>query len=166
MNRPRNPKDQNTLGPSFSTANPGAPADQRKRVSARKRASAAYSIRFTSEERARLDLEAGPDGLAAYIRAKLFDGEVSPRKVTPPKPSADRERLGRVLGALAQSRIASNLNQLARAANTGALPVSPEIENELRGACADVALMRAELLRALGVRDPANKGQRRGAAPS
>ena len=114
--------------------------------------SAAYSIRFTAVERAQLDREAGPNGLAAYIRAKLFDGEASPRKALKPKPNANREQIARVLGALGQSRLSSNLNQLAKAANSGSLPVSSEVEDDLRQACADVAAMRVMLTAALGLK--------------
>jgi hypothetical protein len=55
-----------------------------------------------------------------------------------------------VLGALGRSRLSSNLNQLAKAVNTGSLPVTPETEADLRQACRDVAEIRADLLRALG----------------
>jgi hypothetical protein len=55
-----------------------------------------------------------------------------------------------VLGALGQSRLSANLNQLAKAVNTGSLPVTPETEADLKAACKDVLALRADLLRALG----------------
>ena len=42
------------------------------------------------------------------------------------------------------------MNLLAKAVNTGSLPVTPETEAELREACAAVLVMREELLMALG----------------
>ncbi|MEM6496990.1 MAG: hypothetical protein AAF709_09730, partial [Pseudomonadota bacterium] len=60
--------------------------------------------------------------------------------------------LSRVLAALGQSRLSSNLNQLAKSANIGTLPVTQETEDDLRQACTDIALMRRELLQALGQR--------------
>jgi hypothetical protein len=51
---------------------------------------------------------------------------------------------------LGASRLSSNLNQLAKAVNTGSLPVSPEVEAELMEACQEVQELRADLLRALG----------------
>lgn len=66
-------------------------------------------------------------------------------------PVWDAEALGRVLGALGQSRLSSNLNQLAKAVNTGSLPVTPETEADLVAACRDVAAMRSLLMRALGI---------------
>jgi hypothetical protein len=52
---------------------------------------------------------------------------------------------------LGQSRLSSNLNQLAKAVNTGALPVTPETESEIVAACASVTAMRYDLLNALGL---------------
>ncbi|MGV6804632.1 MAG: hypothetical protein ACWA49_10535 [Ruegeria sp.] len=60
--------------------------------------------------------------------------------------------MARLLAMLGQTRIASNLNQLAKMAHLGTLPVLPDTEHDIRRACADVALMRRELLRALGRR--------------
>jgi hypothetical protein len=54
---------------------------------------------------------------------------------------------------LGQSRLSSNLNQLAKAVNTGSLPVTPETERELRQAARDVMVMRRMLIDALGL-DP------------
>lgn len=109
-----------------------------------------FSIRFTFEERARLDADRGSAPLSAYIREKLFGEDVTPRKRPGNSPVGDSEALGRVLGALGASRLSSNLNQLAKAVNTGALPVSPEVEAELIEACQEVRELRADLLRALG----------------
>ena len=51
--------------------------------------------------------------------------------------------LGKVLAALGQSRLSSNLNQLARAANVGALMLGPETNEALRAAVEDIAAIRA-----------------------
>lgn len=109
-----------------------------------------FSIRLTPEERARLDVLRGNKSLSAYIREQLFGDDAAPRKRTGNSPVQDTEALGRVLGALGQSRLSSNLNQLAKAVNTGSLPVTPETESDLADACRDVAAIRADLLRALG----------------
>jgi len=109
-----------------------------------------FSIRFTFEERARLDADRGCKALSAHIRQKLFGDDVAPRKRPGNSPVGDAEALGRVLGALGASRLSSNLNQLAKAVNTGSLPVSPEVEAELMDACQEVQEIRADLLRALG----------------
>lgn len=109
-----------------------------------------FSLRLTHEERARLDELAGDKPLGAYIRERLLGGDAAPRKRVGNSRVKDKEALGRALGALGASRLSSNLNQLAKAVNTGSLPVTPETEAELVEACREIAEMRAELLRALG----------------
>ncbi|MEM9205349.1 MAG: hypothetical protein AAGA88_03400 [Pseudomonadota bacterium] len=109
-----------------------------------------FSIRFTFEERARLDASAAGMPIGAYIRQKLFDGDVAPRRGRGHSPIKDHQDLARVLGALGRSRLSNNLNQIAKAAHMGALPVTPELEEELQEACAAIQTMRTDLLRALG----------------
>jgi hypothetical protein len=109
-----------------------------------------FSLRLTFEERARLERDAVGMSLGAYIRLRLFGENAAPRKTRGRQPVKDHEALGRVLGALGGSRLSQNLNQLAKAVNTGSLPVTPETERDLREACASVALLRADLMRALG----------------
>lgn len=91
--------------------------------------------------------------LGAYIKHRLFAGDPAaiPR-IRPRRPLKDQESLGRVLGLLGRARLANNLNQLAHAANTGSLPVTPDTEAALNEACEEIAFMRRELLKALGQR--------------
>ena len=109
-----------------------------------------FSLRLSFEEKALLLAAANGVPLGAYIKAKLFDEPLEKVRRRGTNPVKDHAALGRLLGSLGQSRLSQNLNQLARATNTGALPVSPEVEAELRQACADVKAMREELMRALG----------------
>jgi len=109
-----------------------------------------FSLRLTYEERARLDAERGSKTLAAYIRERLFGIDVAPRKKRGNSPVQDKEALGRMAGALGQSRLSQNMNQLAKAVNSGSLPVTPETEAEIKEACREISEMRAELLAALG----------------
>lgn len=115
-----------------------------------KKREAPFSLRLTFEEKAALLEAANGVPLGAYIKAKLFGEPLEKVRRRNTNPIKDHEALGRVLGSLGESRLSQNLNQLARATNTGALPVSPEVEDALRNACAEVSKMRAELLRALG----------------
>lgn len=142
------------LSGEFQDAASSAPISN---VSTRK-ASSPFSIRLTLEERAFLESAAGPINLGAYIRQKLFAGanltrgsRRKPKRLK--KPKVDQPGLAAALAALGQSRLAANLNQIAKAANMGALPVSPELCAELEAACADVAAMRAALMRALGLKE-------------
>ncbi len=110
-----------------------------------------FSLRLSFEERAQLENEAAGIPVGAYIRQRLFRDKETPRKRRGKSPVKDHVALGRVLGALGQSRISNNLNQLAKAVNTGSLPVTQETEDAIKQACDDVKAMRQDLLLALGV---------------
>ncbi len=107
---------------------------------------APFSLRLSFAEKAALSDLAGDMPPGAVIKAVLKDAIQNKKKVA---PTADPQALGRALGALRKSRLSQNVNQLAKAVNMGALPVTPETEAELRQACADIAVMREELMRAL-----------------
>jgi hypothetical protein len=109
-----------------------------------------FSLRLTFEERAKLEKQAAGMPLGAYIRKQVFGGDANPRKTRGKHPVKDHVALGRVLGALGQSRLSSNVNQLARAVNTGSLPVTPDTEQSIIEACEAIEEIRIELLRALG----------------
>ena len=109
-----------------------------------------FSLRLTFEERAMLDRASAGMSLGAYIREKILGDDVSPRHTRGKFPVKDHAALGRVLGALGASRLSANLNQLAKAVNSGSLPVTPETEADLAEACASVIQLRNDLLRALG----------------
>lgn len=106
-----------------------------------------FSIRFTREERKLLQSRAGRMPVGAYIRFALFDIP-SPRKTV--SHVENKELIERLLHRLGNSRISSNLNQLAKASNSGALPLDEETDALLREACAAVLDMREELAVALG----------------
>jgi hypothetical protein len=109
-----------------------------------------FSLRLTYQERARLDAERGDQSLGAYIRERLFGANAVPRKRRGNSPIHDKQALGRVMGALGQSRLSANLNQLAKAVNTGSLPVTPETEAQLKDACREISEIRNALMQALG----------------
>lgn len=110
-----------------------------------------FSLRLTFEERAKLERDAAGMALGAYIRSRLLDPEtVAPRK-RGKFPVKDHQALAQLLGLLGQSRLANNVNQLARAANTGSLAVTPDTEEALMSATADIQQMRQLLIQALDV---------------
>ena len=116
-----------------------------------KPATRSFSVRFSEPERQQLRKLAGAKSLGEYIREQALNGAEEPRRAVK-APVKDADALGRLLGLLGQSRLASNLNQLAKAANQGSLPVTIETEAELRQACREVHEMRFALLQALGFR--------------
>lgn len=108
-----------------------------------------FSIRLTQEEREQLEAEAKGKPLSVYMRERLLGDGTAPRKLRR-KPSADQAGLAKVLGMLGQSRLANNLNQIAKAAHIGVLVVSPALIEEIEEACRDIRIMRDALLSALG----------------
>lgn len=109
-----------------------------------------FSLRLSEAERARLKAEAGNQPLGAYIRSRLL-GEDAAKRRRSRRPRIDEQTAARLLAELGKSRLANNINQLARAANSGSLPLTPETETALRRACADIQAIRHELMRALGL---------------
>ena len=109
-----------------------------------------FSLRLTEQERKRLDEMAGNQPLGSYIRDRLL-GEQAEKRRKIKKPKPDTAMLAMVLSELGQSRLASNINQLAKAANMGTLDITPEIEQEIEQACREIQAMRALLIAALGV---------------
>ena len=110
-----------------------------------------FSIRLTEDERRSLLERAGTLPLGAFIRNLILSGGSQMPRRRAANPVKDHEALARVLAGFGQSRIANNLNQLAKAVNIGALPVTAETEGEITEACAAVVAMRRDLLRALGL---------------
>lgn len=109
-----------------------------------------FSIRFTFEERARLEHDAAGLSLGEYIRLRLFDDKREKRRTRSKHPVKDHQILSQLLYDLGKSRMANNLNQLAHASNCGSLAFTPETQSVLLEACADIREMRSMLLKSLG----------------
>jgi hypothetical protein len=109
---------------------------------------APFSLRLSEQERADLKAQADGEPLGYYIKSRLFTGAAHRSRAK----RVDREALGKVLGALGQSRISQNLNQIAKAANIGALPVTPDLLKELHQTCAELKSLRQDIMAALGLR--------------
>ena len=77
------------------------------------------SLRVTFEEKANLEKAAAGMSLSAFIRWKLFDPSSPPPHRRGAFPVKDHRALAQLLAMLGQSRLANNVNQLAKAANTG-----------------------------------------------
>jgi hypothetical protein len=118
----------------------------------RKKRPAPFSLRLSMEERARLLAEAKGAPLGAYIKAKVLCNSLPVRARRTGLAVEDRKALAQTLALLGRSRLSSNLNQLAHAANIGALPVDPDTVAELNAALADVRETRRLLLAALGLK--------------
>lgn len=108
------------------------------------------TLRLTREERARLEELAAGMTLSAYIRACVFGQEAKRRKRRPKDAVADKKAAAEALALLGQSRIASNLNQLAYHANLGVLEFGEAERAEIAEANAHLLAIRTLLLSALG----------------
>jgi len=109
------------------------------------------SIRFTNDERARLERAAGNKPLSAYIRDKLLDDYVSSRKVTR-KPRENSILLAQILAMLGKSDVPTNMRQLADSARIGSLPDTPDVIRDINAACLTIEKIRYDLIKALGLR--------------
>ena len=110
-----------------------------------------FSLRLNKEERAELTKLAEGRPLGQFIKDAIFAKglrPVSSRKV----PHHDRKQLAKLLGALGKSRIASNINQLAKAANSGSLPVNNEVLETLNESVTAIQWMRDTLIKAMGLK--------------
>lgn len=107
-----------------------------------------FSIRLTPAERASLEEQAGRLPLGQHIRNVLLGDGVKKRRVAR-KPQLDDQRVAALLSGLGQSRLSSNLNQLAKSANMGTLEVDEDIRVQLQQACVAIVAMREALLIAL-----------------
>ncbi|MEM7744372.1 MAG: hypothetical protein AAF409_11755 [Pseudomonadota bacterium] len=128
---------------AFSDAAASSPRPRRKRP-------APLSVRLTDAERAALEKAADGQSLNSYVKDQLFSASGKAARSRRRKPVKDQVALAQALGLLGQMDLGPSLKALTQAVETGALDVSPEVEEELRAACAAVIAIRSELLRALG----------------
>ena len=113
---------------------------------------APFSLRLTFDERAKLEQQAGALPLASYIKACVFADEAEKYRHRRKPADVDQKLLAEALACLGSSRLANNLNQLAKAANSGALYCDDDTKADLRRACDDVRGMRLLLMEALGLK--------------
>lgn len=111
---------------------------------------APFSLRLNEKERSELDKLANGRPLGQFIKDAIFTHGMRPQSRKP--AIADQKLLAKLLGALGQSRIASNINQLAKAANSGSLPVNDEVLKSIMEAVSAIAWMRECLIRGMGLK--------------
>ena len=111
-----------------------------------------FSIHLSWELRDRLEELAQGMPWATYIKEAVFSEHRKRAKVR--LAEIDRKLIAKLLAVLGKSRIANNLNQLAKAANSGSLAVNIEVEKAILDACRAIQWMRITLMRALGINTP------------
>jgi hypothetical protein len=116
---------------------------------------APFSLRLSEEERELLDRLAGGQPWSRYIKEVLF------RDLRPVRTKGhviqDRKLFAKLLGLLGQSRLSQNVNQLAKASNSGSLPLTPETEEALKEAADAIQHIRAFLIEAMGLKVQGSK---------
>lgn len=115
---------------------------------------APFSLRLSRDERAELEQRAGTMPLSAYIKSVLFAADAPRYRKRRKGPVSDQKALADVLACLGSTRIANNLNQIAKAANLGNLYFDEETKRALTRASDDVRAMRAMLMAGLGLKVP------------
>ncbi len=89
------------------------------------------SVRVTPQERDMLSELAGKQTLSAYVRQRLLGDGAEPRTKQVRLVSADHTLLTQILAQLGASRMASNLNQIAKAIHMGEVILSSEQEAKI-----------------------------------
>jgi hypothetical protein len=117
---------------------------------------APVSIRFSPDERARLERLAGQTALSAYIKAAVFSDAAPVRERN--RVMADQVLLARVLGFLGTSGIAQNLRRLVADAASGSLLVDEAVAADLRSANRNIQAIYRLLLTALGKKPAEESG--------
>ena len=112
---------------------------------------APFSLRLTFEERARIEAQAGDMPVGAYIKSLLLAEDAPKYRKRRKPPVEDRALLAQVLACLGSSRVASNLNQLAKATHVGNFYFDHDTKQSITQACDDIRAMRILLMRALGI---------------
>jgi len=116
-----------------------------------------FSIRLTAEEKRRLGQLADGRPLSAFARDRLLGSQVRKRSHSAASPTVEAKAVADALATLGSSRLSQNLNQLAKAAHLGILPITPSVGTELQEACVAVSEMRTALLNALGQRQTVSR---------
>ncbi len=117
-----------------------------------RRALSPLTLRLTPAERAELEALAAGMTLSAYARVCLFAEDARKRAKRANDPVANKKAIAEALALLGQSRIASNLNQLAYHANVGAFIEDAETKAQIGEANAHLLEIRTLLMSALGAK--------------
>ena len=123
----------------------------KKRISVRKNYPAPFSLRLSNQEREEIKNLADGLPMGQFIKDAILQNGMRPASSRRPRIQ-DQKLLAKLLGALGKSRIASNINQLAKAANSGSLPVNEEVLKSLKEATTAILWMRDTLIKAMGLK--------------
>ena len=135
----KNTPTPRTILPTFQMVSNGKP----ERVQAQ--STMPFSIRFTADERAYLEEQAGNLSLGTFAREQLLGAKAQKRRALR-KPKVNDKNLALVMTLFGDQRIASNLNQLAKHANMGTLDFDDDVLEQILEACAAMIAIRNYLI--------------------
>lgn len=115
-----------------------------------KKRPAPFSIRFTEEERTRLEYDAEGMAMGEYIKWRIFHDSNPKRKVRNRRPIKDHVELTKALGLLGSSEISKHLRTIAKHLDNSTFVLTPEIEQSLVEALDDIHFIRRAIFKALG----------------
>lgn len=110
-----------------------------------------FSIWLNWAQRKKLDELSNGEPWATYIKRIIFSGKLVPAQKNTPNP-LDRKLIAKLISVIGKSRLSSNVNQLAKAANSGSLQVNEEVVKALMQTCRTIEWMRITLIKALGLK--------------
>jgi hypothetical protein len=144
------------LTANFSAANRALEQKAKPRTDSEPEKLVPMSFRVTEDEREQIRQDAGQVAVSSYIRNKLVGNKTLERKPQytqkQTQPAIDHKTLAQLMGLLGQSELATSLIALALAAQSGAMPVTPELTDKLTTACDAVQDMRVLLITALNIK--------------
>lgn len=112
---------------------------------------APFSLHLIDDERERLNRSAGSMPLVTYIKSLLFAENAPWSHSAHRNVIANEKALAELLTTLGANRVPNNLNQLAKAANSGNLYFDHETKLAINRACDDITNIRLLLMRTLGI---------------
>lgn len=115
-----------------------------------KKRPAPFSIRFTPEERERLEFDSEGMAMGEYIKWRIFHDSNPKRKVRNRRPIKDHVQLAKALALLGHSRIPKHLSTIAKHLENSTLILTPDIERSLVAALEDIHVIRDAITKALG----------------
>jgi hypothetical protein len=122
------------------------------RKPARRKRPAPISLRLSEKEHARLARDAAGMSINGYVRDRLFGEEVTHSKRRGLTPVKDHQALAQVLSALGRSNLHQNIGTISDAVRDGTVHLCPGVQCSVSEACAHIAAMRRDLVRALGLK--------------
>ena len=106
---------------------------------------APFSLRLTDKEKAKLLKRAKGKPLGAYIKSQLFNSAAKGAEL-------DKVEIARMIAGLGSSDLSRSMARIAKSAELGSLPVTPELLGQLQNACKALHYMRLTLIQMQGMK--------------